>query len=144
APVPPDTTKVKFGLLALMHQVAGCKFACERDHVGFWEMRVAIADKYHVGRVFSAGDAALSHPPYGGFGLNNGLEDAINLGWKLAARLQGWGGDALLASYDEERRPVFHEVGRDFIAARIARDREFLDRHNPKRDRADFELAWKE
>ena len=52
-----------------------------------------------AGRIFIAGDAAHSHPPYGGFGLNNGLEDAINLGWKLAAVLQGWGGEGLLASY---------------------------------------------
>ena len=57
--------------------------------------------------------------PYGGFGLNNGLEDAVNLGWKLAAKLDGWGGEALLQSYSEERRPIFQEVAEDFIAARI-------------------------
>ena len=45
---------------------------------------------YQVGRVFIAGDAAHSHPPYGGYGLNNGLDDVANLGWKLAARLKGW------------------------------------------------------
>src|SRR5581483_5844366 len=74
---------------------------------------------------------------------NNGLEDAVNLGWKLAARLQGWGGDALLSSYDAERRPIFRDVAGEFIAARIARDAAFLARHNPARDRADFERAWK-
>src|SRR5260370_9870833 len=129
SPVPHDTTRDNFDFAALLHKVAGFKFACEFDHVGFWDLRVALAERYRAGRVFIAGDAAHSHPPYGGFGLNNGLEDAANLGWKLAARLQGWGGDALLASYDEERRPVFHEVAEDVIAARIARDQEFLERH---------------
>ena len=43
--------------------------------------------------MFIAGDAAHSHPPYGGYGLNNGLDDVANLGWKLAAMLKGWGGD---------------------------------------------------
>ena len=64
------------------------------------------------GRVFIAGDAAHSHPPYGGYGLNNGLDDVANLGWKLAARLSGWGSDALLQSYTEERQPIFKETGR--------------------------------
>ena len=119
------------------------QFACEFDHVGFWDLRVAVAETYQVGRVFIAGDAAHSHPPYGGFGLNNGLEDAVNLGWKLAAKLQGWGGDALLRSYSEERRPIFKEVAEDFIAARIRNDGAFLDRYNPERDKAEFERAWK-
>ena len=97
-----------------------------------------------MGRVFIAGDAAHSHPPYGGFGLNNGLDDVANLGWKLAARLKGWGSDALLQSYSEERRPVFQETAEDFIAARIQADRDFLERYSPERDRAEFERAWKE
>ena len=104
---------------------------------------MAVADTYQVGRVFIAGDAAHSHPPYGGFGLNNGLEDAANLGWKLAAVLQGWGGDALLPSYSEERRPIFKEVAEDFIATRIMKDGAFLARCNPERNRAEFEQAWK-
>src|SRR6185312_1006899 len=128
APVPRNTTRDNFDFLGLLHEAAGFPFACEFDHVGFWDLRVAVAEKYRVGRVFIAGDAAHSHPPYGGFGLNNGLEDATNLGWKLAAKLQGWGGEGLLASYSEERRPIFHETGEDFIAARIESDRNFLDR----------------
>jgi 4-hydroxyisophthalate hydroxylase len=143
APVPADTTKDNFDFHGLIQQAAGFKFACEFEHVGFWDLRVAVADRYQIGRVFIAGDAAHSHPPYGGFGLNNGLEDIVNLGWKLAARLQGWGGDALLASYSEERRPIFREVAEDFIAARIAKDGEFLARYSPERDRAEFERAWK-
>ncbi len=142
APVPPDTTRDNFDFLGLMHETAGFKFACELDHIGFWEMRVAVADRYQVGRAFIAGDAAHSHPPYGGFGLNSSLEDAVNLGWKLAARLQGWGGDALLRSYSEERRPIFHEIAEDFIARRIRGDADFYARYNPNRDRAEFERAW--
>jgi 2-polyprenyl-6-methoxyphenol hydroxylase-like FAD-dependent oxidoreductase len=143
APVPRDTTRDNFDFLGLLRDAAGFQFACELDHVGFWDLRVAVAEKYQVGRVFIAGDAAHSHPPYGGFGLNNGLEDAVNLGWKLAARLDGWGGDALLASYGEERRPIFEEVAEDFIAKRIRNDAAFLARYSPTRDKAEFEAAWK-
>jgi hypothetical protein len=94
--------------------------------------------------VFIAGDAAHSHPPYGGYGLNSGLDDAANLGWKLAAKLKGWGSDALLASYAEERRPVFQETADKFIEGRIQIDREFFDRYSPERDREEFERAWTE
>jgi 2-polyprenyl-6-methoxyphenol hydroxylase-like FAD-dependent oxidoreductase len=144
APVPADSTKENFDFQGLLERAAGFKFAAAFDHVGFWDLRVAVAEKYQVGRVFIAGDAAHSHPPYGAFGLNNGLEDAVNLGWKLAAVLDGWGGEALLPSYSEERRPIFYEVAEDFIAARIRRDGDFLARYNPDRDRAAFARAWNE
>ena len=91
SPVPGDSTRENFDFHGLLEKVCGFKVACEYDHVGFWDLRVSVAKRYRVGRVFIAGDAAHSHPPYGGFGLNNGLEDATNLGWKLAARLQGLG-----------------------------------------------------
>ena len=58
------------------------------------------------GRVFLAGDAAHAHPPNGGLGMNTGIQDAFDLGWKLAAVLGGWGGETLLESYDIERRPA--------------------------------------
>ena len=141
APLPPDAEDNP-DIPALLREAAGFPFACAFDHLGYWDLRVAVAETYQAGRIFIAGDAAHSHPPYGGFGLNNGLEDAVNLAWKLAARLEGWGGDALLDSYDAERRPIFREVADNFIAARIARDRDFLERHNPTHDRADFERAW--
>ena len=144
APVPNETTTENYDFLALLHRAGGFKFAVEFEHVGFWDLRVAVAEEYQKGRVFIAGDAAHSHPPYGGYGLNNGLEDATNLGWKLAAKLQGWGGDNLLASYTEERRPIFVETGRDFIAARIEEDRVFLEKFTPESDRAEFERAWGE
>ena len=143
APVPAGSKRDGFDFRGLMQEAAGFEFACELDYVGFWDLRVAVAENYQVGRVFIAGDAAHSHPPYGGYGLNNGLEDVANLGWKLAATLQGWGSDALLRSYSEERRPIFKEVAEDFIAARIAKDGAFLARYDPQRDREEFERAWK-
>ncbi|MGF1429832.1 rifampin monooxygenase [Kitasatospora sp. LaBMicrA B282] len=65
-----------------------------------------LAERYRVGRVLLAGDAAHVHPPTGGQGLNLGVQDAFNLGWKLAAEVAGWAPEGLLDSYQEERRPV--------------------------------------
>ncbi|PJM93247.1 rifampin monooxygenase [Streptomyces sp. CB01373] len=64
------------------------------------------AERYRVGRVLLAGDAAHIHPPTGGQGLNLGVQDAFNLGWKLAAEVNGWAPDGLLDSYHTERHPV--------------------------------------
>ena len=64
------------------------------------------APHYRVGRVFLAGDAAHVHSPAGGQGMNTGLQDAANLGWKLAAAVQGWAPDGLLDTYEGERHPV--------------------------------------
>ena len=144
SPVPADTTRENFDFAGLLHESCGFDFACEFDHVGFWDLRVAVAERYRADRIFIAGDAAHSHPPYGGFGLNNGLEDVANLGWKLAARLKGWGGKRLLDSYDEERRPVFRELGDSFIAARIAWEGELINRYDPVRDPTAFRAAWDE
>jgi 2-polyprenyl-6-methoxyphenol hydroxylase-like FAD-dependent oxidoreductase len=65
-----------------------------------------LAERYRVGRVLLAGDAAHVHPPLGGQGLNLGVQDAFNLGWKLAAEVRGWAPDGLLDSYHTERHPV--------------------------------------
>jgi len=65
-----------------------------------------IADRYRAGRVLLVGDAAHVHSAIGGPGLNLGLQDAINLGWKLAAEVRGWAPDGLLDSFESERRPV--------------------------------------
>jgi 2-polyprenyl-6-methoxyphenol hydroxylase-like FAD-dependent oxidoreductase len=69
-----------------------------------------LADDYRVGRVLLAGDAAHVHPPLGGQGLNLGIQDAFNLGWKLAAEVRGWAPTGLLDSYGSERRPVAEDV----------------------------------
>jgi 2-polyprenyl-6-methoxyphenol hydroxylase-like FAD-dependent oxidoreductase len=68
------------------------------------------AERYRAGRVLLAGDAAHVHPPLGGQGLNLGLQDAFNLGWKLAAEVSGWAPDGLLDSYEAERHPVAEDV----------------------------------
>jgi 2-polyprenyl-6-methoxyphenol hydroxylase-like FAD-dependent oxidoreductase len=71
-----------------------------------WRPNAMLADSYGRGRILLAGDAVHTMIPTGGYGMNTGLGDAINLGWKLAATIQGWGGPALLASYEIERRPI--------------------------------------
>ena len=71
-----------------------------------WTGHCVVADKYQDGRGFLAGDAAHLNWPAGGFGMNTGVGDAVDIGWKLAAVLQGWGGAKLLDSYTAERKPI--------------------------------------
>lgn len=71
-----------------------------------WERRQLVADSYRKGRVFLAGDAAHLTSPTGGFGMNTGILDAVNLSWKLVACREGWGGEELLESYELEQLPV--------------------------------------
>lgn len=78
----------------------------EITSVGPYVIHQLVADNYRAGRVFIAGDAAHLFCPFGGFNMNTGISDVANLGWKLAANVQGWGGDALLESYSAERRPI--------------------------------------
>src|SRR5215831_3168867 len=91
---------------ALMRRCMGRDVAYSIEHKDLWERKRTVADRFMDGRVFLAGDAAHAHPPNGGLGMNTGIQDAFDLGWKLAAVLQGWGGDILLESYDHERRPA--------------------------------------
>jgi len=78
----------------------------EMLYVGQWKQNLLLADSYGAGRVFLAGDAVHLVIPTGGLGMNSGVGDAVDLAWKLAAVLQGWGGPGLLASYEIERRQV--------------------------------------
>ena len=71
-----------------------------------WTGHCLVAERYQDGRVFLAGDAAHLNWPAGGFGMNTGVGDAVDIGWKLAAALQGWGGPKLLDSYTLERKPI--------------------------------------
>jgi hypothetical protein len=71
-----------------------------------------VVDRARVGRVFLVGDAAHLNPPWGGHGFNTGVGDAVDVGWKLAAVLDGWGGPGLLDAYERERRGVQEEVVR--------------------------------
>lgn len=71
-----------------------------------WTGHCVVAQRYQQGRVFLVGDAAHLNWPAGGFGMNTGIGDAVDIGWKLAAVLQGWGGPHLLDSYTAERKPI--------------------------------------
>lgn len=144
APVPEDATAENFDFRAYMHKAIGAEFEMEFEHIGFWDLRIAVAKTYRNGRMFIAGDAAHSHPPYGGYGVNNGFEDARNLSWKLAAALQGWAGPGLLDSYSEERQPVFASTSQDFIGKMIRDDGDFLAKFSPEKDKAAFDAAWSE
>jgi 2-polyprenyl-6-methoxyphenol hydroxylase-like FAD-dependent oxidoreductase len=75
-------------------------------YVGKWQQNLRLADSYGKGRVFLAGDAVHLVIPTGGLGMNGGVGDAVDLAWKLAGTLRGWGGPRLLASYEIERRQV--------------------------------------
>ncbi|WP_018565726.1 rifampin monooxygenase [Streptomyces sp. PsTaAH-124] len=94
-----------------LRAVAGTDFGV---HSPRWLSRFGdatrLAERYRVGRVLLAGDAAHIHPPVGGQGLNLGVQDAFNLGWKLAAHVRGWAPETLLDTYQAERRPVAEEV----------------------------------
>ena len=140
APVPHGTTRDTLDAQALLHTAVGTEFAFDLDHVGLWDLRVAVAEQYGTDRVFISGDAAHSHPPYGGYGINIGFEDARNLGWKLAATLEGWGGGGLLASYSAERQPVFATAAKHLIEKFIEDDRAFLETHAP--GDPGFQAAW--
>ena len=143
SPLPAGTTRDNFDFHKYLEGIVGAPFDCEFEHIGFWELRISVADSYRAGRIFVAGDAAHSHPPYGGYGINTGFEDVRNLGWKLAAYFDGWGGEALLDSYSAERQPVFASTAKDFIANYIEEDRAFLSEYDPRKDKDAFEAAWK-
>ncbi|WP_296555249.1 FAD-dependent monooxygenase [Pigmentiphaga sp.] len=76
------------------------------SHTPWTAGQALVADSYGRQRVLLAGDAVHLFTPTGGFGMNTGVDDVANLGWKLAATVQGWGGPRLLASYEQERRPI--------------------------------------
>jgi len=90
----------------LFTEVVGKQVPHEFISVRRWVARNVVSDSYRRGRVFFTGDAAHLNHPSSGLGLNTGLGDAVDLGWKLAATLAGWGGGGLLESYEIERQPV--------------------------------------
>ena len=93
-------------MAAQFEKIVGVPVDYEMLYVGEWKQNLLLADRYGEDRVFLAGDAAHLVIPTGGLGMNTGVGDAIDLSWKLAATLQGWGGPSLLASYEIERRQV--------------------------------------
>jgi 2-polyprenyl-6-methoxyphenol hydroxylase-like FAD-dependent oxidoreductase len=93
-------------MITMFEKTVGMPVKFDTLYIGEWKQNLLIAERYHEGRVFIAGDAAHLVIPTGGLGMNSGAGDAIDLSWKLAAVLNGWGGPKLLPSYTDERRKV--------------------------------------
>lgn len=131
----------------LFESIIGFPVEYETLYVGTWRQRLMVAERYRDRRVFLAGDSAHLVIPTGGLGMNTGVGDAIDLAWKLAATLSGWGGAGLLESYETERRPVGH---RNVAASRRAASGRrrwrglwspAIDEDSPAGERARRELA---
>lgn len=122
--------------VAVVQRSVGADVGVEVLGQGSWTAGQAlVADTYGAGRVLLCGDAAHLFTPTGGFGMNTGIDDAANLAWKLAAVVQGWGGEGLLDTYEIERRPIAlrntsaahrfaRSVGEVPVAAEIEEDSE--------------------
>ena len=112
--LPGDVDPASVDPVALIRSGTGlADLAVEIIRCDPWTAHSLVADRYSDGRVFLAGDACHLHPPFGGFGMNMGIGDAVDLGWKIAATLQGWGGPTLLSTYQTERRPVHERTIRE-------------------------------
>ena len=96
--------------MALIRDRTGIDLPYEILSADTWTASELIADRYADRRIILAGDACHLHPPAGGYGMNMGVGDGVDLGWKIAATLQGWGDARLIASYEAERRPVHRAV----------------------------------
>ncbi|MDX3906326.1 MAG: FAD-dependent monooxygenase [Pigmentiphaga sp.] len=102
APSKPSPEQVREALF----RAVGCEFDYDIIDVMPWVRRELVAEHYGTRRCFLAGDSAHLMSPTGAFGMNTGMQDAVDIGWKLDAVLKGWGGPGLLLSYEQERRPV--------------------------------------
>jgi 2-polyprenyl-6-methoxyphenol hydroxylase-like FAD-dependent oxidoreductase len=98
---------------AIVKEFLGPNIPYELVSILPWTCRSVVADTWRRGNVFLAGDAVHQHSPSGGFGMNTGLGDAVDIAWKLAAAVAGWGGPALLESYEIERKPVARRIVRE-------------------------------
>ena len=107
--LPPDVSFTNEQVQSMIRRSTGIDLPYEILSSDVWVANRLLADRYSAGRVFLIGDACHLHPPFGGFGMNMGVADAVDLGWKLAAVLQDWGGATLLDSYEFERRQA-HEL----------------------------------
>jgi 2-polyprenyl-6-methoxyphenol hydroxylase-like FAD-dependent oxidoreductase len=131
-----------------LHRALGRDVEVEWIDVNVWRRRSLVAERYGKGRVLMAGDAVHQLSPTGAPGMNSGVGDAVDLGWKLAGVLQGWGGERLIDSYDVERRPVGERNVR--MATSFYKDNEafsywspFLDDDGPEGEQARQELGDK-
>jgi 2-polyprenyl-6-methoxyphenol hydroxylase-like FAD-dependent oxidoreductase len=119
-----DETPYRIDPVERIHAAVGRDIAVEVISSRAYKAFQLVADRFGEGRVLMAGDAVHLFVPPGGLGMNTGIHDAFNLGWKLAAVMEGWGGDRLLASYEIERRPVAvrntNRAGDSYLNARDA------------------------
>ena len=106
----PGETLTDEEAVALIRDRTGIDLPYEILSADTWTASELIADRYADRRIILAGDACHLHPPAGGYGMNMGVGDGVDLGWKIAATLQGWGDARLVASYEAERRPVHRAV----------------------------------
>lgn len=105
--MPPGEDETTVDAAAAFLRTVGQDIPVDILSVKSWMAGLAlVADRYQQGRVLMAGDAVHLFTPTGGFGMNTGVDDAANLGWKLAAVVQGWAPPALLDTYKAERRPI--------------------------------------
>jgi 2-polyprenyl-6-methoxyphenol hydroxylase-like FAD-dependent oxidoreductase len=105
-----DGRSADFDARRLISGALGRELPIEIVSTDPWTARMELVDQCRSGRVFLVGDAAHLNPPFGGHGLNTGIGDAVDLGWKLAACLAGWGAPGLLDSHESERRPLHRRV----------------------------------
>ncbi|MFE7718136.1 FAD-dependent monooxygenase [Nocardia rhizosphaerihabitans] len=92
--------------LRIVHELVGAEIDAEIVATDPWKAKMLLAQRYRDRRVFLAGDAAHLNPPWGGHGFNTGIGDAVNIGWKLAAVINGWAPAELLDTYEAERKPI--------------------------------------
>ena len=104
--VPPDVDPKSIDPKRLLFESLGLEFEAEILQANPWTPHLVVANGYGRGRVWLGGDAVHQYIPTGGYGMNTGIGDAVDLGWKFAAVLEGWGGPKLLQSIEPERRPV--------------------------------------
>ncbi len=105
--LPPEGEPRSVDAVEMIYRAAGARFPLQIVSEVPWTAGYRlIAQRYGGGRVYMAGDAVHLFTPTGGMGVNTGIDDAVNLVWKVAAMLEGWGGPHLLASYEDDRRPI--------------------------------------
>lgn len=108
--IPPGTTVDPEEMLALVRRSFRRDFPLELLALDYWTVHKLISTDCRRGRAFLAGDACHLHSPFGGHGMNTGVGDAVDLGWKLDAALAGWAGPGLLDSYAAERQPIHRMI----------------------------------
>ena len=96
--------------IAIIRETTGFDLPYEILSKDLWIASQLLASHYIDRRIILAGDACHLHPPFGGYGMNMGVGDAVDIGWKIAATIQGWGGSGLIETYETERRPIHRKV----------------------------------